>query len=262
VVCRNAELAKERRRKREDLLAATERALSRLVLATRRKRRPLRGQAAIGLEVGAVIDKHKMAKHFEITIIDDSCTYQRRSQAIEAEARLDGLYVIRTNLAQETMGAEELAKSYKSLAQVERAFRSLKSVDLQIRPVYHWLAPRVRAHLFLCMLAYQVEWHIRQRLAPILYAEHDKASAETQRSSIVAPLEASPATKRKRTRHRTDQGTALTSFRDLLRHLASLTLNTVTTPINPNDRLTLTATPTDLQTKAFELLGVKPISVQ
>jgi hypothetical protein len=112
------------------------------------------------------------------------------------------------------------------------------------------------------MLAYQVECHIRQRLAPILYAEHDKASAETQRSSIVAPLEDSPATKRKRTRHRTDQGTALTSFRDLLRHLASLTLNTVTTPINPNDRLTLTATPTDLQTKAFELLGVKPISVQ
>jgi hypothetical protein len=266
VVCRNAELAKERRRKREDLLAATERALSRIAMATRRKCSPLRGEAEIGLEVGAVIDKHKMAKHFEITItpgIDgDSFTYQRRSEAIEAEARLDGLYVIRTNLPQETMGAEELVKSYKSLAQVERAFRSLKSVDLQIRPVYHWLAPRVRAHLFLCMLAYHVEWHMRERLAPILYAEHDKASAETQRPSIVAPLEASPATTRKRTRHRTDEGTALTSFRDLLRHLASLTLNTVTTPINPNDSFTLTATPTDLQTKACELLGVKPICVQ
>jgi hypothetical protein len=262
VVCRNAELAKDRRRKREDLLAATERALSRIVLATRRKRRPLRGQAAIGLEVGAVIDKHKMAKHFEITITDDSFTYQRRSEAIEAEARLDGLYVIRTNLPQETMGAADLVKSYKSLAQVERAFRSLKSVDLQIRPVYHWLAPRVRAHLFLCMLAYHVEWHMRERLKPILYAEHDKVSAEAERPSVVAPLEASPATKRKRSRHRTDQGTALTSFRDLLRHLASLTLNTVTTPINPNDTFTVAATPTDLQTKAFELLGVKPICVQ
>ena len=145
---------------------------------------------------------------------------------------------------------------------IERAFRSLKSVDLQIRPVYHWLAPRVRAHLFLCMLAYHVEWHMRERLAPILYAEHDKARAETQRPSIVAPLEASPATKRKRTRHRTDEGTALTSFRDLLRHLASLTLNTVTTSLNPNDSFTVTATPTNLQRRAFELLGVKPIRVQ
>ena len=262
VVCRNAELAKQRRRTREDLLAATERALSRIALATRRKRRALRGQAAIGLEVGAVIDKQKMAKHFEITITDDSFTYRRRSEAIEAEARLDGLYVIRTNLPQETMEAEDLVKSYKSLAQVERAFRSLKSVDLQIRPVYHWLAPRVRAHLFLCMLAYHVEWHMRERLAPILYAEHDKARAETQRPSIVAPLEASPATKRKRTRHRTDEGTALTSFRDLLRHLASLTLNTVTTSLNPNDSFTVTATPTNLQRRAFELLGVKPIRVQ
>ena len=262
VVCRNAELAKQRRRTREDLLAATERALSRIALATRRKRRALRGQAAIGLEVGAVIDKQKMAKHFEITITDDSFTYRCRSEAIEAEARLDGLYVIRTNLPQETMEAEDLVKSYKSLAQVERAFRSLKSVDLQIRPVYHWLAPRVRAHLFLCMLAYHVEWHMRERLAPILYAEHDKARAETQRPSIVAPLEASPATKRKRTRHRTDEGTALTSFRDLLRHLASLTLNTVTTSLNPNDSFTVTATPTNLQRRAFELLGVKPIRVQ
>ncbi len=160
------------------------------------------------------------------------------------------------------MSAEQLVASYKSLARVERAFRSLKSVDLQIRPVHHWLAPRVRAHLFLCMLAYHVEWHMRQRLAPILYADHDKAAAELERPSIVQPLEPSPAAKRKRTRHRSDEGTPVISLRDLLRHLATLTLNSVTTPINPNYSFTVTATPTDLQRRAFELLGVKPICVQ
>ncbi len=262
VVCRNPVLAKERARKRSELLAATERALSRIAMATRRKRRPLRGKAEIGLEVGKVVDNHKMAKHFEITITEDSFSYRRREQAIAAEARLDGLYVIRSNLPKQAMSADDLVASYKSLAQVEHAFRSLKSVDLQIRPVYHWLAPRVRAHLFLCMLAYHVEWHMRERLKPILYADHDKAAAEAERASIVAPLEPSPAAKRKASRHRTDNGTPLTSLRDLLRHLATLTLNSVITPVNPHYSFTVTATPTDLQRTAFELLGVKQICVQ
>ena len=262
VVCRNAALAVERARKRSDLLAATDRALSRIAQATRRKRRALRGAAEIGLEVGKLIDQHKMARHFEITITDEGFSYQRRQEAIAAEARLDGLYVIRSNLPQEAMSAEGLVAGYKSLARVERAFRSLKSVDLQIRPVYHWLAPRVRAHLFLCMLAYHVEWHMRQRLAPILYADHDKAAAEMERPSVVQPLEPSPAAKYKRTRHRSDEGTPVLCLRDLLRHLATLTLNAVTTPINPNYSFTVTATPTHLQTRAFELLGVKPICVQ
>ena len=260
VVCRNAALAAERGRKREDLLAATERDLSRIVMATRRQRRRLRGKAEIGLAVGAILDKHKMAKHFELSIGDDGFSYRRRAAAIEAEARLDGLYVIRSSLPAEVMRADELVAGYKALAQVERAFRSLKSVDLQIRPVYHWRAPRVRAHLFLCMLAYYLEWQMRQRLKPILYHDHDKAAAE--RRSIVAAAEPSPAAKRKRARHRTDQGTPLTSFRDLLRHLATLTLNTVSTPINPNYSFTVTATPTQLQSKAFDLLGVKPMRVQ
>jgi len=262
VVCRNAALAKERARKRQELLEATERGLSRIVMATRRKRRPLRGQAEIGLEVGKLIDRHKMAKHFEIAIADESFSYRRREEAIEAEARLDGLYVIRSNLPEEAMSAGQLVASYKSLAQVERAFRSLKAVDLQIRPVHHWREPRVRAHLFLCMLAYHVEWHMRQRLAPILYSDHDRATAEAQRPSIVQPVEPSPAAKRKRTLRKTDKGTPLTSLRDLIRHLATLTLNSVTTPINPSYSFTVTATPTDLQRKAFELLGVKPICVQ
>ena len=262
VVCRNPVLAKERARKRSELLAATERALSRIAMASRRKRRPLRGKAEIGLEVGKVIDNHKMAKHFEITITEDSFSYRRREQAIAAEARLDGLYVIRSNLPKQAMSADDLVASYKSLAQVEHAFRSLKSVDLQIRPVYHWLAPRVRAHLFLCMLAYHVEWHMRERLKPILYADHDKAAAEAERASIVVPLAPSPAAKRKASRHRTDNGTPLTSLRDLLRHLATLTLNSVITPVNPNSTFTATATPTELQRSAFELLGIKPICVQ
>ncbi len=262
VVCRNAELAAERARKREDLLAATERDLSRIAMATRRKRRPLRGKAEIGLAVGAVVDRHKVAKHFELTITETGFSYRRRTAAIAAEARLDGLYVIRSSLPAEAMSAPELVAGYKALAKVERAFRSLKSVDLQIRPVYHWLAPRLRAHLFLCMLAYHLEWHMRQRLEPILHDDHDKPTAEKQRRSIVAPAEPSTAAKRKRARRRTDQGTPLTSFRDLLRHLATLTLNTVSTPLNPNYSFSLTATPTELQTKAFELLGVKPMRVQ
>jgi hypothetical protein len=260
VVCRNAELAAERGRKREDLLAATERDLSRIVMATQRKRRPLRGKAEIGLAVGAVVDQHKMAKHFELCIGGDSFSYRRRTAAIETEARLDGLYVIRSSLPAAAMSAEALVAGYKALAQVERAFRSLKGVDLQIRPVYHWLAPRVRAHLFVCMLAYHLEWHLRQRLKPILYDDHDKAAAE--RPSIVAAAEPSPAAKRKRARHITDQGMPLTSFRDLLRHLATMTLNTVSTPINPNYRFTVSATPTELQSKAFDLLGVTPMRVQ
>jgi len=262
VVCRNAALAKERARKRGELLDATERGLSRIAMATRRKRRPLRGKAEIGLEVGKIIDKHKMAKHFELIIADESFSYQRREAAIEAEARLDGLYVIRSSLPREAMKAEGLVASYKSLAQVERAFRSLKAVDLQIRPLYHWREPRVRAHLFLCMLAYYVEWHMRQRLAPILYSDHDKETAEAGRPSVVQPMEPSPAAQRKRARHRTDEGTPLTSLRDLLRHLATLTLNSVTSPINPDYSFTVTATPTDLQRRTFELLGVKPICVQ
>jgi hypothetical protein len=262
VVCRNAALAKERARKRQELLEATERGLSRIVMATRRKRRPLRGQAEIGFEVGKLIDRHKMAKHFEIAITDESFSYRRREEAIEAEARLDGLYVIRSNLPEEAMSAGQLVAGYKSLAQVERAFRSLKAVDLQIRPVHHWREPRVRAHLFLCMLAYHVEWHMRQRLAPILYSDHDRATAEAQRPSIVQPLEPSPAAKRKRTLRKTDMGTPVTSLRDLIRHLGTLTLNSVTTPINPDYNFTVTATPTALQERAFELLGVKPIRVQ
>ncbi len=256
IVCRNPLLAAERRRKRADLLAATERDLSRIELAIERRRAPLRGTAEIGLRVGAVLDRHKMAKHYELTITDAGFVWRRKEEAIAAEARLDGIYVVRTNMPKEALTAEQTVGAYKSLSQVERAFRCLKTIDLEIRPIHHWLAPRVRAHVFLCMLAYYVEFHMRSRLAPILFDDHDRAAAAAERQSIVAPAQRSPATRRKVATRRTDDGLPVHSFRSLLGDLATICLNKVSLPSNPKYRFELPTTPTPLQTRAFELLGV------
>jgi hypothetical protein len=256
IVCRNPLLAAERRRKREALLAATERDLSRVKLAVERKRAPLRGKAEIALEVGAVLDKHKMGKHYDLTIADTSFAYRRKEDAIASEARLDGIYVIRTNLPSTALTAEQTVGAYKSLAQVERAFRCLKTVDLEIRPVFHWTAPRVRAHVLLCMLAYYVEFHLRSRLAPLLFDDHDRTAAAAERKSIVAPAQRSPAAKRKATSRRTDDGLPVHSFRSLLNDLATVCLNKVSLPSNPKYRFDLPTKPTPLQARAFELLGV------
>jgi hypothetical protein len=257
IVCRNPLLAAERARKREDLLAATERGLSRIAVATGRRHGALRGEAAIGMAVGAVIDRHKMAKHFDLKIADDSFTYRRKPDSIAAEARLDGLYVVRTSLPADAMSAARAVGAYKALARVERAFRALKSIDLAIRPVHHWIEPRVRAHVFLCMLAYYVEWHLRQAWAPILFDDHDRAAAEAERSSPVAAAEPSAASIRKRGRRRSDDGVPVSSLRDLLRHLATLTLNRVAIPGIKPTPATLYARPTPLQASAFDLLGVR-----
>jgi hypothetical protein len=163
VVCRNPLLADERARKREALLEATEKRLDKIVAATRREKRPLRGKGTIGLRVGKVIDKRKVGKHFILTIEDDRFEYRRDEAKIAAEAALDGIYVVRTSVDAESMPAENAVATYKSLSTVERAFRSLKTVDLKVRPIYHRVADRVRAHIFLCMLAYYVEWHMRRR---------------------------------------------------------------------------------------------------
>jgi hypothetical protein len=262
VVCRNPDLARERARKREELLAATERDLGRIAAATRRLTRPLRGRAEIGLAVGAVIDTHKMRKHFELTITDHGFSFRRRPDSIEREARLDGIYVIRTSLPAATMDAADTVRAYKDLARVERAFRTLKSVDLQIRPVHHWIEPRVRAHVLLCMLAYYVEWHLRDAWAPILFHDHDRAAAERQRPSPVAAAEPSPAALRKRGRRRTDDGLPLSGFPDLMAHLATQTLNVVAVPGAPEAAFTTITQPTALQHAAFNLLGTEPIRVQ
>lgn len=256
IVCRNPLLAAERRRKREALLVATERELSHVKLAVERKRAPLRGKAEIGLEVGAVLDKHKMGKHYELSISDAGFAYRRKEAAIASEARLDGIYVIRTNVPAAALTAEQAVGAYKSLAQVERAFRCLKTVDLEIRPVFHWTAPRVRAHVLLCMLAYYVEFHMRSRLAPLLFDDHDRAAAAAERKSIVAPAQRSPAAKRKATSRRTDDGLPVHSFRSLLNDLATVCLNKVSLPSNRKYRFDLPTKPTPLQARAFELLGV------
>ena len=258
IVCKNPLLAAERARKREDLLAATERGLSRIAAATRRRQGALRGEAAIGMAVGAVSDRHKMAKHFDLEITDDSFTYRRKPDSIAAEARLDGLYVVRTSLPARAISAEHAVRAYKALARIERAFRALKSIDLAIRPVHHWIEPRVRAHVFLCMLAYYVEWHLRQAWAPILFDDHDRAAAEAARASPLAAAEPSPASIRKRGRRRSDDGLPISSLRDLLRHLATLTLNTVALPKTRPATTTLYARPTPLQARAFDLLGIRP----
>src|SRR6201998_4086379 len=256
IVCRNRALAAERARKREDLLAATERDLARIAAAVTRKRQPLRGKAEIGLEIGAVLDKHKMAKHFALDITDTSFSFARKTEAIAAEAALDGIYVVRTSLPAPVLDDAATVRRYKSLSLVERAFRCLKTVDLQIRPIYHWLADRVRAHVFLCMLAYYLEWHMRQHLAPMLYDDTDKDAAEAQRSSVVAKAERSTTAVTKQTTGRTEDGLPVHSFRTLLDDLATLTRNTLVTAIAPEQPFTLTARPTPIQQKARDLLGL------
>lgn len=258
VVCRNPDLARERTRKRDALLAATERDLARIAAAVRRKHKPLRGQAEIGLAAGAVIDRHRMAKHFALTITEDSFAWRRNDANIEREARLDGLYVIRTNVPASAMDAAAAVRAYKDLARVERAFRTLKGVDLQIRPVHHWLAQRVRAHVFLCMLAYYVEWHLREAWAPLLFHEHDAAGAEAERISPVQAAAVSPATQRKRSTRRTEAGLPVVDYAGLMQHLATLTLNIVAVPKAPDAAFTMLTKPTPLQAAALDLLGATP----
>jgi hypothetical protein len=262
IVCRNGELAAERARKRGELLAATERELARIEARVRRKGSPLRGAAEIGLAVGAVLDSKKMAKHFDIEIGDGSLAWRRRTARIEEEARLDGIYVIRTSVPIEDLDAAETVQAYKDLSRVERAFRSLKTVDLEIRPIRHWTAPRVRAHVFLCMLAYHVEWHLRQALAPLLFHDTDLGAAKAERRSPVAATEPSEAVKAKKATKRSADGLRVMSFADLMAHLGTLVRNTMRVPARPRHRFVLHSTPTALQEEAFRLLALNPSRVQ
>src|SRR6201995_1059093 len=256
VICRKPDLAAERARKREDLLAATERDLARIQAAVARRRDPLRGTAEIALAVGAVVNRYKMAKHFDLDITDAHFSFTRKTTEIAAEAASDGIYVVRPSLPAETFDDATTVRSYKSLALVERAFRCIKTVDLQVRPIHHWLADRGRAHVFLCMLAYHLARHTRQRLAPMLFDDTDKEAAEALRSSVVMPAQPSPAAVSKQTTGRTPDGLAVHSFRSLLADLATLARNTLTTAITPDYPLTVATRPTPIQHKAFALLGV------
>jgi transposase len=256
VVCRNPDLAAERARKRQDLLAATERELGRIRARVVRKREPLRGKTEIALAVGEVVNKYKMAKHFDLQIADTTFEFTRKAAEINQEAATDGIYIVRTSLPEATLNDTQAVRSYKSLSLVERAFRCIKTVDLHVRPVYHWLEERVRAHVFLCMLAYYVEFHLRQRLGPMLFDDTDKEAAEALRSSVVAQAQRSPAAVKKQTTGLTPEGLPVHSFGSLLADLATLTRNTIITAITPNLPITVLARPTAVQQRAFDLLGV------
>jgi transposase len=262
IVCRNPDLAAERARKREDLLTATERELRRIQEQIGRMNSRIKSAAQIGLAAGAIIDKRKMGKHFALDIRDRHLSFKRRIDQIEQEARLDGIYVIRTSLPAEALDAAETVQAYKDLARVERAFRSLKTVDLEIRPIRHWTAERVRAHVFLCMLAYHVEWHLRDALAPLLFHDTDLATASTERPSPVAKTEPSEAVKNKKATKRSSDGQRVMSFASLIAHLATFVRNTVRVPSRPEHPFTLYSKATPLQEAAFRLLNLDPVRVQ
>ena len=256
VACRNPLLADERARKRRDLLDATERELLHIQARVRRQTRPLRGKDKIALAVGAVVNHYKMAKHFDLTITDADLSFERKTEQIEAEALLDGIYVLRTDLGAKMLDATSTVRAYKDLANVERAFRSLKTVDLEVRPIHHRRADRVRAHVLLCMLAYYLEWHMRRALRPILFDDHDKAAAQAARSSIVAKAERSDAADRKAATKRTHDGLPAQSFRSLLADLATVTRNTMAMAQSPQATFVLYPQFTPAQHRAFQLLGV------
>lgn len=256
VVCRNPLLAEERARKRTELLAATETELATIAAAVARPRRPLRGTQAIALRAGRCVDHYHMAKHFELAIIDTTFSWQRKPDRIDAEAALDGLYVIRTSLTAQQLDANASVAAYKSLAHVERAFRSIKTVDLHVRPVFHYSASRVRAHVFLCMLAYYVEWHMRGRLKPMLFDDEFIMETQLAQPSAVAKAQRSAHAKNKDATLQAEDGLPLHSFRTLMHDLATLTYNITHTTLNPKAKIILTTRPTPLQEKAFKLLGV------
>jgi len=257
IVCRNPLLAAERQRKRQELLAATERDLEPIAAATRRRTRPLRGAAAIGLRVGKAIHRHKVAKHFVTTITDKTFSFHRNAATIAAEERLDGLYIVRSNVEPAQFDAAQTVRAYKGLSKVEQAFRCFKSVDLKVRPIHHRRPDRVRAHVLLCMLAYYVEWHMRRALAPLLFDDHDPAAAEQQRPSVVAAARRSPAACAKAGRKRTADDLPVHSFRTLLSDLGTLTANTMQLA-EGGATFRLQTQPTPLQQRCFELLAVTP----
>ena len=254
VCCHNPVLAEQRTRKRQELLAATEKELTPIAAATRRATRPLRGKDTIALRVGKVINHYKMAKHFTLAITDESFTFTRNHDAIAAEAALDGIYVLRTSLPEQTLERDDVVLRYKGLEDVERFFRTLNS-ELDVRPIRHRLADRVRAHMFLRMLSYYLVWHMKQALAPILFVDNDKPAAAAKRANPVAAAQRSDEALAKAARKRTTQDTAVHSFTSLLADLATVCANQIQ-PAHDMPAFTMITSPTPLQRRAFELLGV------
>jgi len=256
IVCLNPLLAAERKRKREDLLQATEKELDKVAVATRRAKNSLHGKALIGLRVGRVLGRFKMGKHFKLEIAEESFSYHRNQDSITQEAALDGIYVIRTNVALAALSPADTVLSYKRLVHVERAFRCIKTVDLKLRPIHHHLADRVRAHVFICMLAYYVEWHMRRALAPMLFEDDDKLAAARRRRSPVAKALRSEKAERKAHTKLAADGSPVHSFQTLLEDLATLAKNTLQPKDGSTKPFEMITNPTPLQQRALDLLGV------
>ena len=254
VCCHNPVLADERARKRDELLAATEKDLNKIAAATQRDKRPLHGKDKIALRVGKVINHYKMAKHFHLDISDEALTFSRNTEAIAAEVALDGIYALRTSLPEDTLNQHEVVLRYKSLADVERFFRTLNS-ELDVRPIRHRLADRVRAHLFLRMLSYYIVWHMKTALAPILFVDNDKPAAQAKRTNPVAAAHRSQAAITKACRKRAQDDYPVHSFTSLLADLATICANHIQ-PAADMPAFTKITTPTALQRRAFELLDV------
>lgn len=252
VVCRNPQLAKLRAHKREDLLAATERSLQAIQACVQAGR--LRGADAIGLRVGRVVNQYKMAKHFELAIEERSFTFERKHEAIAEEAALDGIYIIRTSVDAQRMDAPECVRNYKALANVERAFRSLKTVDLKVRPIHHRTENRVRAHIFLCMLAWYVEWHMREAWRELMFADPDQAAKAVR--DPVAPAQRSQQALDKIALRALDDGTPVHSFSTLMAELATIVRNTCRTPSAGREAPTfeIVTTPNATQRRALDLI--------
>jgi hypothetical protein len=257
MVCLNPRLREERRRKREELLSATEAELRAIADAAARRRPGQANRDRTNRTLGIRGNRRKVLKHFDITPGMDSITFRRNDAGIAAEAALDGIYVVRTSLPAGSIGPEGAVEAYKALSGVERAFRCVKS-DLRVRPIHVRTEEHVRGHVFLCMLAYHVEWHMRRRLAPILFQDDDREGAGAQRSSPVAKAEVSPAAKLKAASKRTADGLPVHSFATLLADLATLTLNRVHLKSSPNSTFMMTARPTAVQRRAFEFLDLDP----
>ena len=228
--------------------------MDKIAAATCRPKRPLRGKQNIGLRVGKVLNHYKMGKHFQVHIEEDTFSYQRKQTNIEKEESLDGIYVIRTNVPAEVFSSEQAVRNYKSLSGVERAFRSLKTVDLHLRPIHHRQPDRVRAHIFLCMLACHVEWHMRRDLAPLLFDDDDRAAAQQLRRSVVAPAQRYAAAQQKVHSRRTTDDLPVYSFQTLLRDLATIVSNRVQPKDATIPAFDIITTPTALQQRALDLL--------
>jgi len=259
VVCRNPLLAVDRGRKREELLVATEKKLDLIVTATQRRSRPVRGRETIAVRVGKILGKSKVGKHFNISISDHAFAYERNQQRINQEKALDGFYVVRTSVSADRMTPEQIVGSYKGLSRVEQAFHMMKSIDLRVRPIFHHLENRVRAHFFLCMLAYYVDWHLRAALAPLLFEDDDPQCAQALRQSIVQKAQVSPSAKSKAATKQTTAGFQVQSLKTLFDHLACIALNEHQSTIKGVESSFFKVTDLDpLSARAFELLKLRP----